>query len=155
MLRNNASGPEIDLSGRILDGLLPGKHRNRPEGRFRCFPGSSPAKIRPGRPISGPEALSHNIKYSCSMQIVLAVAKMAIARSVLTSSCAVEPLSPCAVLRVALCFLTYRAPRRVFLPPGPESGPGAGKPAPGTGDPGPRAGIPAPGAGFRPHGHGP
>ena len=29
----------------------------RPEGRFRCLPGSSPAKIRPGRPISGPEAL--------------------------------------------------------------------------------------------------
>jgi hypothetical protein len=29
----------------------------RPEGPFRCFPGSSPAKIRPGRPIYGPEAL--------------------------------------------------------------------------------------------------
>ncbi len=26
------------------------------------FPGSSPAKIRPGRPISGPEALLRNIK---------------------------------------------------------------------------------------------
>ncbi len=35
----------------------------RPEGRFRCFPGSSPAKIRPGRLISGPEALLHNIEY--------------------------------------------------------------------------------------------
>ena len=34
----------------------------RPEGRFRCFPGSSPTKIRPGRPIYGPEALLHNIE---------------------------------------------------------------------------------------------
>jgi hypothetical protein len=45
--------------------LLPGSRSKsalrpafgRPEGRFRCFPGSSPAEIRPGRPISGPEAL--------------------------------------------------------------------------------------------------
>jgi hypothetical protein len=36
---------------------------SRPEGRFRCFPGSSPAKIRPGRPINGPEALVLNIEY--------------------------------------------------------------------------------------------
>ncbi len=36
--------------------------KDRPEGRFRCFPGSSPAKIRPGRPISGPEALLRNIE---------------------------------------------------------------------------------------------
>ena len=35
----------------------------RPEGRFRCFPGSSPAKIRPGRPISGPEALLRNLEH--------------------------------------------------------------------------------------------
>ncbi len=33
----------------------------RPEGRFRCFPGSSLAKIKPGSPISGPEALLCNI----------------------------------------------------------------------------------------------
>jgi hypothetical protein len=33
MLRNSASGPEICLPGRILAGLLPGKHRNRPSGR--------------------------------------------------------------------------------------------------------------------------
>ncbi len=38
----------------------------RPEGRFRCFPGGSPAKIRPGRPISGPEALSCNIVALCT-----------------------------------------------------------------------------------------
>ncbi len=35
----------------------------RLEGRFRCFPTSSPAKIRPGRPISGPEALLRNMEY--------------------------------------------------------------------------------------------
>ena len=50
-----------------MAGLLPGKHRNRfsgrPEGRFRCFPGSSPAKIWPGSPMSGPEALLRNIEY--------------------------------------------------------------------------------------------
>ena len=66
MLRNNASGPEIGLPGRIWAGLLPGKHRpafGRPEDRFRCFPGSSPAEIRPGRPISGPEALLRNVEY--------------------------------------------------------------------------------------------
>jgi hypothetical protein len=28
-----------------------------------CFPGSSPAKIRPGGQIDGPEALLHNIEY--------------------------------------------------------------------------------------------
>ena len=78
MLRDSASGPSIGLPGWILAGLLPGKHRNRPsgrpkagrradfvlspEGRFRCFPGSSPAKIRTGRPISGPEALLRSIE---------------------------------------------------------------------------------------------
>ncbi len=35
----------------------------QPEGRFRCFPGSSPAEIRPGRLIYGPEALLRNIEY--------------------------------------------------------------------------------------------
>jgi hypothetical protein len=30
MLRNNASGPEIGLPGRILAGLLPGKHQHLP-----------------------------------------------------------------------------------------------------------------------------
>ncbi len=30
---------------------------------FPVFPGSGPAKIRPGRPISGPEALLRNIEY--------------------------------------------------------------------------------------------
>ena len=29
----------------------------RPEGRFRCFPGCSPAKIRPGSPTYGLEVL--------------------------------------------------------------------------------------------------
>ncbi len=29
MFRNNASGPEIGLPGRILAGLLPGEHRNQ------------------------------------------------------------------------------------------------------------------------------
>jgi hypothetical protein len=33
MLRNSASGPEFGLPGRILAGLLQGKHRNRPSGR--------------------------------------------------------------------------------------------------------------------------
>jgi hypothetical protein len=77
MLGNSASGPEIGLPGLILAGLPPGKNRNRPfggqEGRCRCFPGSSPAKIRPGRPIYGPEALLCNIdhyndKPSCFVQ---------------------------------------------------------------------------------------
>jgi hypothetical protein len=34
----------------------------RPEGRFRCFPGSSPTKIQPGSPTYGPEALLRNIE---------------------------------------------------------------------------------------------
>ena len=63
MLRNSASGPEIKLPGLILAGLLPGKHQNRPEGRFLVFPGGSPAEIPPESPISGPEALLHNIGY--------------------------------------------------------------------------------------------
>ncbi len=71
MLRNSASGLEIGPPGGTLAELLPGKIRNRPprlafgrqEGRFRIFPGSSPAKILPGRPNYGPEALLHNIGY--------------------------------------------------------------------------------------------
>ena len=35
----------------------------RPDGVFRCFPGSSPAKIRPGRPTYGPEALLRDTEY--------------------------------------------------------------------------------------------
>ncbi len=46
MLRNNASGPEIGLPGRMSAGLLPGKHRHGPSGRpkagrrtdFSAFP---------------------------------------------------------------------------------------------------------------------
>ncbi len=59
-LHNSASGPEF----------WPDCHRKNseigpPAGRtadFVFFPGSSPAKIRPGRPISGPEALLRNIE---------------------------------------------------------------------------------------------
>jgi hypothetical protein len=53
------------------EGGLPGKHPNRRSGRpsdgrlpIRCFPGGSPAKIRPGRPTSGPEAPLRNIEYT-------------------------------------------------------------------------------------------
>jgi hypothetical protein len=56
-----ASGPEIGLPDRMAAGLLPGKHRHRPEDRSRFFPGCGPAEIRPGRPIYGPEALLRNI----------------------------------------------------------------------------------------------
>ncbi len=56
MLRSNASGPEIGLPGRILAGLLPGKHRNRPSGRpkavRRADVGAFPVAVRPK---SGPE----------------------------------------------------------------------------------------------------
>ncbi len=69
MLRNNASGQEIGLPGRILTGLLPGKNPNRPSGRpkagrrddFRAFP----VAVRPkSGPISGPKAVLRNIKYN-------------------------------------------------------------------------------------------
>ncbi len=68
MLHNYASGPAIGLPGRIL---LPGENTEigplagpaGRRGRFGCFPGRSPAKIRPGRPISGPVALWRNIEY--------------------------------------------------------------------------------------------
>ncbi len=36
--------------------------RRPAEGRPGCFPGSSPAKFRPGRPISGSEAVLRNIE---------------------------------------------------------------------------------------------
>ncbi len=56
MLRNNASGPEIGLPGRILAGLLQGKHRNRPSGLPKAGRkadlSSFPEAVRPK---SGPE----------------------------------------------------------------------------------------------------
>ncbi len=70
MLRNSASGPEIGLPGQILAGLLPVSHKigppagRRPAGlSISVFPRCSPAKIRPRRPIYGPEALLRNIEY--------------------------------------------------------------------------------------------
>ncbi len=62
ILPNSASGPEIGLPCRILAESALRSAFGRPEGRFRCFPGSSPA-ILPGRPIYGPEALLRNIEY--------------------------------------------------------------------------------------------
>ena len=71
MLHNSVSGPVIGLDfGRTATGKAPKSALRpafgRPECRFRCFPGSSPAKILPGRPISGPEALLRNIEYDPS-----------------------------------------------------------------------------------------
>ncbi len=72
MLRHSGSGPEIELPGQILTGKSP-KWALRPaaegrlEGRFRILPGSSQAKIRAGRPISGPEPLSRNIEQNPDM----------------------------------------------------------------------------------------
>ncbi len=67
MLRNAAYGPEIGL-GRAATGEVPKSALRpafgRPEGRSRYFPGSSPAKIQPGRPISVPEAPLRNIEYN-------------------------------------------------------------------------------------------
>ncbi len=65
MLRKNASGPNKSA---FRAGFGPDCYREsalrpaegRQEGRFRSFPDSSPAKIQPGRPISGPEALSRS-----------------------------------------------------------------------------------------------
>ncbi len=78
MLCNSPSGSEIGLPGRILAGLLPGKHRHRPPGRpsatRRADFGAVPAavrKIRPGRPIYDPEALSCNMKYPGRKHMVL------------------------------------------------------------------------------------
>ncbi len=60
---NRPSGPDIGrtATGKAPKSALP-PAEGRPEGRFRCFPGSSPAKIWPGRPIYGPEPLLHNIE---------------------------------------------------------------------------------------------
>ncbi len=65
---NRPSGPDFS---RTAPGTPP-KAAPRPadglrEGRFRCFPGSSLAKIRPGRPIYGPEALLRNTEYTPPM----------------------------------------------------------------------------------------
>ncbi len=61
---NRLAGPDF---GRTATGKKPKsvlrQAVGQPEGRCRCFPGSSPAKSRPGRPIYGPEALLRNIKY--------------------------------------------------------------------------------------------
>ncbi len=66
MLRNNASGPEIGLPGRILAGLLPGKHRNRPSRRpsagRRANLGALPVAVRPK---SGPEGRCQTRKHCC------------------------------------------------------------------------------------------
>jgi hypothetical protein len=59
--RNRPSGLDF---GRTATGKAPKSTlrpaEGRPEGRFRCLPKSSPAKIRPGNP----EALLRNIEYS-------------------------------------------------------------------------------------------
>ncbi len=66
MLRNSASGPEIGLPGRILAGLLTGKHRNRPSGRpkagRRAYFGAIPVAVRPK---SGPEGRFTARKHYC------------------------------------------------------------------------------------------
>ncbi len=57
MLRYSASGLEIGLLGRILAGLLPGKHQNRPSGRpsagRKAAFGAFPVAVRPK---SGPKS---------------------------------------------------------------------------------------------------
>ena len=59
---NRASGQDF---GRILIGRASKSALrqafSRPEGRFLCFPDRNPAEIRPGSPISDPEALLRNI----------------------------------------------------------------------------------------------
>ena len=66
LLRNNASGPEIGLPGRILAGLLPGRHRNRPSGRpsagRRADLGGFAVAVRPK---SGPEGRFTARKHYC------------------------------------------------------------------------------------------
>jgi hypothetical protein len=74
MLRNSASGSEIGLPGRILAGLLPGKHQNRPSGwptagrraDFGAFPVAVQPKSSPEVRFTAPEALLRNIKYMAS-----------------------------------------------------------------------------------------
>ncbi len=51
VLRNIASEPEMGLPGRILAGLLPGKHRNLPSGRPNAGRRAI-SKIRPPRGLS-------------------------------------------------------------------------------------------------------
>ncbi len=62
---NWLSGPDF---GRTAPGKAPTSVLRpafrRPKGQFRCFPSSSPATLRPGRPISGPEAPLRNIEYN-------------------------------------------------------------------------------------------
>ncbi len=61
---NRPSGPDF---GRTATGKTPKPAlrpaEGRPEGRCRCFPGSSPAKSRPDKSISGPETILRNIAY--------------------------------------------------------------------------------------------
>ncbi len=60
---NRPSGPDFGrtATGKTSKSVL-GPAFGRSEGRFWCFPGSSPAKIRPGSPISGPEALLRDME---------------------------------------------------------------------------------------------
>ena len=69
MVDNSSSGLEIGIPGRMLAGrTATGKVRNRFSGRpktgsnggLQCFPWRSSGKVRPGRPISGPEPLLRN-----------------------------------------------------------------------------------------------
>ncbi len=65
MLRNSASGPLIGLPGRILHGLLPGKHRIlRPAGG-PISALSRPAKIRSGSTIAKYKV--HTDKITCKL----------------------------------------------------------------------------------------
>ncbi len=68
MLSNSASGQEIGFPGRMIpcgkaSTLAFRPAEGRPERRFSCFPDYTPAEIRPGLPISGPDALLLNPKY--------------------------------------------------------------------------------------------
>ncbi len=65
-----ASTPKIDENrARLLKiedhgslGMYPASPGQNPARKQSCtFPGSSPAKIRPGRPIYGPEAIFQNV----------------------------------------------------------------------------------------------
>ncbi len=84
MLRNSASGragnwapgSEIGFPGRKVDLMLPGwklgfRAGFRPDSsregikvnRFGSFSDCNPGEIRPGKPMSGPEASLRNLKY--------------------------------------------------------------------------------------------
>ncbi len=62
---NRPSGPDF---GRTATRKTPKSAirpaEGQPEIRFLFFPGSSPSKFQPGRPIYGPEALLRNIEYT-------------------------------------------------------------------------------------------